>query len=188
MTTCDGDVRISEANRGDPPAATGGGVERGMGCAPFRGPDWYLLGRQLLPGEPARVRQARLFTETALRTSHELWAGLPSVADEQVEIAVLLASELVSNAIQHTRSGYPGGLVRLEVWRCAHHLVVEARDEGPRPGVRPSVPTVRHPTLDLTHGRGLALVASLATAWNVLRTGPGHAVWFELATTPVDVT
>ncbi|MGW0332725.1 ATP-binding protein [Streptomyces sp. NPDC003011] len=86
------------------------------------------------------------------------------------EIAELLTSELVTNALVHT-----------------DHEAVLTATVGPR-GLRVEVRdfVARRPRLcgpdagDGTHGRGLVLVQSLADAWGVRLHGVGKAVWFEL--------
>ncbi|MEV6113085.1 ATP-binding protein [Streptomyces sp. NPDC052109] len=85
------------------------------------------------------------------------------------EIAELLTSELVTNALVHTDDDAvltavvePGG------------LRVEVRDFVARR------PELTGPDTDDTHGRGLVLVQSLADAWGVRPHGVGKAVWFEL--------
>ncbi|MEU6777411.1 ATP-binding protein [Streptomyces sp. NPDC046759] len=86
------------------------------------------------------------------------------------EIAELLTSELVTNALVHTDDDAvltavvePGG------------LRVEVRDFVARR------PELRGPGSDEdTHGRGLVLVQSLADAWGVRPHGVGKSVWFEL--------
>ncbi|MEU7412013.1 ATP-binding protein [Streptomyces sp. NPDC042638] len=86
------------------------------------------------------------------------------------EIAELLTSELVTNALLHTDDDAvltavvePGG------------LRVEVRDfVARRP--EPYAPV----TDDDTHGRGLLLVQSLADTWGVRSHGVGKSVWFEL--------
>ncbi|MEU9477510.1 ATP-binding protein [Streptomyces sp. NPDC048191] len=86
------------------------------------------------------------------------------------EIAELLTSELVTNALVHTDDDAvltavvePGG------------LRVEVRDFVARR------PETRGPDSDEdTHGRGLLLVQSLADSWGVRPHGVGKSVWFEL--------
>ncbi|MFF8726127.1 ATP-binding protein [Streptomyces sp. NPDC015171] len=86
------------------------------------------------------------------------------------EIAELLTSELVTNALVHTDDDAvltavvePGG------------LRVEVRDfVARRP--EPQVPEAAEDT----HGRGLMLVQSLADSWGVRPHGVGKSVWFEL--------
>jgi anti-sigma regulatory factor (Ser/Thr protein kinase) len=56
-----------------------------------------------LPGLPESARAAREFTAACL-------PGCPSVYE-----AMLCADELVANAIQHSRSGLPGGTVTVTV-------------------------------------------------------------------------
>ncbi|GGW63914.1 ATP-binding protein [Streptomyces lucensis JCM 4490] len=86
------------------------------------------------------------------------------------EIAELLTSELVTNALVHTDDDAvltavvrPGGL-RVEV-----RDFVAGRPEPQAPD-----------TGDGTHGRGLVLVESLADDWGVRPHEVGKSVWFEL--------
>lgn len=89
---------------------------------------------------------------------------------EQVEAAELLLSELVTNALIHTRHG---AVVTATATPAA--LRVEVQDfEADLPA--PYVPNAD----DGTHGRGLILVRSLADAWGVEARALGKVVWFEL--------
>ncbi|WP_151481131.1 ATP-binding protein [Streptomyces albicerus] len=86
------------------------------------------------------------------------------------EIAELLTSELVTNALIHTDHD-----ALLTATVGPRGLRVEVRDfVGRRPRLR--VPNAD----DGTHGRGLVLVQSLADAWGVRVHGVGKVVWFEL--------
>ncbi|MGP4047606.1 ATP-binding protein [Streptomyces sp. 2A115] len=86
------------------------------------------------------------------------------------EIAELLTSELVTNALIHTDRD-----AMLTATVGPRGLRVEVRDfVGRRPRLR--VPNAD----DGTHGRGLVLVQSLADAWGVRAHGVGKVVWFEL--------
>lgn len=91
---------------------------------------------------------------------------------DATEVAELLITELVTNALVHTEQG-------AEV--CASideaRLRVEVRDYAAR-RPRPYVPSAD----DGTHGRGLVLVQALADDWGVdaLAPGAGKVVWFEL--------
>lgn len=86
------------------------------------------------------------------------------------EIAELLTSELVTNALIHTDRD-----AVLTATVSPRGLRVEVRDfVGRRPRLR--VPNAD----DGTHGRGLVLVQSLADAWGVRAHGVGKSVWFEL--------
>jgi anti-sigma regulatory factor (Ser/Thr protein kinase) len=86
------------------------------------------------------------------------------------EIAELLTSELVTNALVHTDHD---AVLTATVGPAG--LRVEVRDFVARR------PRLRVPNADDgTHGRGLVLVQSLADAWGVRVHGVGKAVWFEL--------
>lgn len=86
------------------------------------------------------------------------------------EIAELLTSELVTNALIHTDHD---AVLTATVGPTG--LRVEVRDFVARR------PRLRVPNADDgTHGRGLVLVQSLADAWGVRAHGVGKAVWFEL--------
>src|SRR5690242_9890192 len=61
-------------------------------------PHWLILGRVLLPGRPEYVREARKFVARAIGADHP-----------RADAALLLTSELVTNAVTHSRSGLPGG-------------------------------------------------------------------------------
>ncbi|MEV5158559.1 ATP-binding protein [Streptomyces sp. NPDC053728] len=90
---------------------------------------------------------------------------------EETEVAELLLSELVTNALIHTRSG-----AVVTVTSLPARLRVEVRDfvTGQEPA--PYVPNAD----DGTHGRGLLLVQSLADSWGVTAQVLGKVVWFEL--------
>ncbi|MER5932977.1 ATP-binding protein [Streptomyces sp. NPDC002054] len=89
---------------------------------------------------------------------------------DTAEVAELLATELVTNALVHTDQGADVSL-RLADSR----LRVEVRD-GTARRPRPYVPIAD----DGTHGRGLMLVQALADAWGVDPADGGKVVWFEL--------
>jgi anti-sigma regulatory factor (Ser/Thr protein kinase) len=114
-----------------------------------------------LPGGPAAAADARSHVRSAI----EAW-GVP--ADPY--IAALLTSELVTNAIRHA-----GGPVRLFVTCSAGQLHVYVHDSS-REWATPLDASV-----DAEDGRGLMLVATLATQWGCYRTSVGKAVYFTLA-------
>jgi anti-sigma regulatory factor (Ser/Thr protein kinase) len=117
-----------------------------------------------LPATPAAASVARLF----VRCLCEEW-GVGGVAD----VAELLSSELVTNAVVHARSA-----IELEAARTRTDLRVDVRDVGPGA----VVPDVHPPSSEAEGGRGLAIVASLADSWGVESTGRGKSVWFKLTT------
>ena len=91
---------------------------------------------------------------------------------EATDVAELLLSELVTNALIHTRQG-----AVVTVTAAPAGLRVEVRDFVPDRRPVPCVPNAD----DGTHGRGLVLVDSLADSWGVTAQAMGKVVWFELA-------
>lgn len=94
------------------------------------------------------------------------------MAGEDAEIAVLLTSELVTNAIRY---GAPPVTLRAGVSRRGA-LRVEVQDD------EPGAVVARRAKLDDVGGRGLQLVDSLADRWGYRSTRSGKRVWFELTT------
>jgi anti-sigma regulatory factor (Ser/Thr protein kinase) len=110
---------------------------------------------------PGRVDQVcRLRRELA-----GLLDGYPEADD-----VVLCASELAANAVQHSRSGAPGGSFTLsvEVSR-GEHVRIAVEDAG-----GPWLPGTR-----LDHGRGLGIVAALAADWGVVAGPLGRQIWAQ---------
>ena len=110
----------------------------------------------------AAVREARAFV-------HERCAAA-QVAEDTCDTAVLLVSELVTNAVEHARSP-----VRLTVQVSGGTLHVEVQDTNR------SLPAIQHASPGAVHGRGMAIVDTLATDWGVRATARGKVVWFDLA-------
>ena len=90
------------------------------------------------------------------------------------DTAVLLISELVTNAVLHAKADGSGLALSLEVH--GRRLRIEVHD-GDLRGPRPRVPS----GLDES-GFGFVLVNSLADNWGVRKTAAGKAVWAELDT------
>jgi two-component sensor histidine kinase len=87
--------------------------------------------------------------------------------EDRKERAVLVVSELTTNAIVHA-----GGVRYLQVNRNDGRIRVEVADASPRhPG------PVR---VKLTSGRGLLMVEALAKAWGSEPRSWGKVVWAEL--------
>ncbi len=84
--------------------------------------------------------------------------------------AELLTSEVVANAVLHGRS-----TVRLRVLVSGHLLRVEVGDDDAR------LPTPRPHDPSALSGRGMAIVAAVATRWGVDGDPAGKVVWFEIA-------
>jgi len=84
--------------------------------------------------------------------------------------ALLVVSELTSNAVQHG-----AGPVGLRLERLRDGLRIEVSDEGGGEVVP------RHPDPFVPGGRGLVVVSRLSRAWGVRRRLPsGKTVWAEL--------
>ncbi|WSQ11599.1 ATP-binding protein [Streptomyces sp. NBC_01231] len=94
-----------------------------------------------------------------------------------VDVAGLLAAELVSNAVRHTK-----GPAALRVRWAAGVLRIGAWDADPEP---PEPPRAWEQGADLEEGRGLALVRACSDLWGwhpLARHGNrGKFVWCELA-------
>ncbi|MGW0709364.1 ATP-binding protein [Streptomyces sp. NPDC002643] len=95
-----------------------------------------------------------------------------------VDVAELLATELVSNAVRHTK-----GPAALRVCWSAGVLWIGAWDADPEP---PEPPKPVERSTELEDGRGLALVRACADLWGwqpLSRHGDrGKYVWCQLAT------
>ncbi len=113
-----------------------------------------------LRGEAASVPTGRRFLAEHLHRWH-----LAPLADT----ALLLASELMTNALRHA----PGPLA-VELWYSARELGVEVTGRStPRPCARLA-------DVNEESGRGLLLVEALADAWGTRPTADGKTVWFTL--------
>jgi anti-sigma regulatory factor (Ser/Thr protein kinase) len=127
--------------------------------------------------QPPRARQATLPTagrspgvaRQVARDALTSWQ-LTHLTDT----AVLLISELVTNAVLHARADGSGLALSLEI--RGRRLRIEVHD-GDLRGPRPRVPS----GLDES-GFGFVLVNSLADNWGVRKTAAGKAVWAELDT------
>ncbi len=89
-------------------------------------------------------------------------------------VAVLLTSELVTNAIRHE----PGETVMLVISCSCGQLRVDVHDTSR------SLPVLVDASADAETGRGLMLVATLSAEWGVYRTPAGKAVYFTLGFEP----
>ncbi|WP_443072985.1 ATP-binding protein [Streptomyces sp. S465] len=121
-----------------------------------------------VPHGPAGVRAARQWLRGDL--------GRTGVSDSVIDDAVLILSELLSNAWRHGspwRSGHGGGTVRA-AWSVDEddRVMVEVTDGG-----GPTRPLPANPSITARGGRGLNIIRSLAEDWGV-RDGIGEVtVW-----------
>jgi anti-sigma regulatory factor (Ser/Thr protein kinase) len=89
-------------------------------------------------------------------------------------VAVLLTSELVTNAVAHEASE----TITLALVCSRSRLRVDVHDTSS------SWPVLVDAAADAEAGRGLMLVATLSASWGVYRTPAGKAVYFTLAFQP----
>jgi anti-sigma regulatory factor (Ser/Thr protein kinase) len=122
---------------------------------------------RVFAGQPGQVGQARRFVRRVLAAGLLADSGL--TAD-----AVLLTSELAANAVQHTASGQ-GGTFAVTVCPCPPAVRICITDGG-----APAGPSVTAPGPLSASGRGLAIVAALASRWGHHAGPGGRTVWFEL--------
>ena len=93
-----------------------------------------------------------------------------------VDMVELVASELAGNAVQHSDSGQPGGRFTVQLAAFVDRWKVRIDDAG---GMKE--PRVRDADCDWDEaGRGLALVAVLASDWGVIGDHYTRAVWAEI--------
>jgi anti-sigma regulatory factor (Ser/Thr protein kinase) len=90
------------------------------------------------------------------------------------DTAMLLTSELVTNALTHTPSG-TGGSFEVIVWRGKDCVLVAVLDDG-----SDRSPATAGTDLESESGRGLGLVAALADRWGHQGGTAARAVWFLL--------
>jgi len=121
---------------------------------------------ELLGGAEA-VSSARAFTSGVLSS----WR----LGEELLDLGVLAVSELVSNSFTH---GHPP--MRLRLRRTDRRLTVEVTDANDH------LPRRRHAEPIDESGRGIAIIATIASSWGTRRTPDGgKAVWcdFQLPAT-----
>jgi len=122
----------------------------------------HLAGCQLRR-DPAQVGQVRRL----VRESLARW-GL----DDHIDYTVLIASELVTNALRHG-----AGTITIQLSRAGHDLRIEVHDHGPGHPVR------RHAGTGDEGGRGLEVIDGLISMYDGQRgctdddTGPGKTVY-----------
>jgi anti-sigma regulatory factor (Ser/Thr protein kinase) len=126
----------------------------------------------VLPPSTGSVRRARHFIEECMGEATEA---------DVLEVAVLLTSELVSNAVLHGGPFSASASVRLSVELLAGRLRVGVEDASQ------AMPVVGDGAPTSVEGRGLLLVESLADRWGCEPLAGGKVVWFELVTSLVDV-
>jgi serine/threonine-protein kinase RsbW len=118
--------------------------------------------RRSFPGRPNQVAQARDFVRRALESC-------PVVED-----AILLVSELATNALKHTATGL-GGYFDVTILSSENSVMIAVTDNG-----SDKIPVHGAPLPEDATGRGLELVESIAARWGYCGGRHGRTVWFEL--------
>jgi anti-sigma regulatory factor (Ser/Thr protein kinase) len=148
------------------------GIRSGEGA--WRRDEWELVlglaasqveAVEAFPSAPASVRAARSFVRGVLAG----WGAVEDTADT----AVLLTSEMATNAVLHARTPFS-----VLVARTGDRVAVAVADGSPL------LPTMQRLGRTQTTGRGLRLLETLAEEWHVRERpsgGRGKAVWFALA-------
>ena len=119
--------------------------------------------RRRFPGRDSSASAVRRFLCDVL----EDWGIVDGSIRDDV---LLLASELASNAIEHTSPGFT-----VSIGVAGMQARVDVYDTGT------VLPTVLQPTAETDHGRGLLLVDRLSSAWGASPAPGGKVVWFEVA-------
>ncbi|MFE6972106.1 ATP-binding protein [Streptomyces sp. NPDC057682] len=136
-------------------------------CAPLVGPPPVLL----LASEPQSAKVARDFVREFVPYH------VPGVSEGYVETVVLVACELVTNAVRYGTE--PGDSVR---------VVLDSDDKRTRIEVHDPVrrhPRPRPPSCERDRGRGLIILDALCPgAWGIYDIPFGKSVWAECAMGP----
>lgn len=109
----------------------------------------------------AAGKEARALVRDAL----DDW-GLPAIIDD----AVLVVTELVTNAVTHGGSAF-----RLQLSRTSGAFRIEVVDEGA------GTPEPQPQDFEAEGGRGLMLVDAMSNSWGVENVPRGKLVWAEIA-------
>lgn len=152
------------------PSPEAGSSQRAAGHAesgPARGPsgerqaEAVAAASRVFAAQPLQVAQARRFVGGVL-------SGLGAADD-----VVLCVSELASNAVLHSSSREPGGHFSVRIWMTECGGVrAEVEDRGG--------PWAPDPEAGEERGRGLLIVAGLATRWGIAGSNSGRIAWLEL--------
>ena len=145
----------------------------------------------MLPAADPTTPQARSLLAAPTPASPAAWSQTFAATPDQVRLArrglaaflsgwplesdaITCLSELVSNAIEHSESGKPGGTVAVRALLTGDRLHVAVRDQGGpwrRAGQTPSTDP---------RGRGLHVVTALADGWGKATGEGSRTVWFTM--------
>lgn len=122
-----------------------------------------MNGRLPLSSHPVAASHARQFlTRTCAHLS-----------TTTLEVAHLLVSELVSNAVRHGRPD-----IVMTYALHPDHLRIEVEDGDPTPPGQPEF------SVSAEDGRGLLIVSALADRWGMRPLPHGKSMWFDLSLEP----
>jgi anti-sigma regulatory factor (Ser/Thr protein kinase) len=109
-------------------------------------------------------------TATAVRNARRLVADAIGQGDDDVvDRALLCASELLTNAIEHAE---PPATLRIVV--DDRRVRIEVDDNTVR------MPILRHPDVSSIRGRGMLVVKSCSDRWGIVSRPGGKTVWCEV--------
>ncbi|HEX4254129.1 MAG TPA: ATP-binding protein, partial [Streptosporangiaceae bacterium] len=131
----------------------------------------HLVASAAYQPDPAAAASARRFVRQTLQS----WdiASRSIEADRLVDDAVLLTSELVTNAVVHA-----GTDLDVTCRIAAGDLEIAVRDRHPSRTL-PDIPEAA--SLSAERGRGLLLPSALASSWGVTYARTAKAVWFRMS-------
>jgi anti-sigma regulatory factor (Ser/Thr protein kinase) len=123
-----------------------------------------VLKRVTIPALPEQVRVVRAFVAGVLGQYHP-----------HADVALLLASELMTNSVRHGGSAVPGGLVTVTVAACSKGVRIEVTERS-----GDGVPVLKPADGggEAEGSRGLLLVDALAARWGYQRGGGLATTWF----------
>ncbi|GLX02402.1 ATP-binding protein [Microtetraspora sp. NBRC 16547] len=130
-----------------------------------------VLGEKWIPPTGRCLASARRFVRDVAAD----WEA----AEDVPEVAELLASELVTNALTHGAQGVSAASgIHIVVTREQELIAVDVYDSS---SALPRLCRARH--LDI-RGRGLAIVETFSRDWGWRITPCGKSVWFQLLAWP----
>lgn len=136
-------------------------LKEGTGAATADAPQRSVIWQKTFPGLEDQPRCVRAELTVVLRAHPDL--------DE----ILLVASELCTNAVVHTRSRRQGGTFSVEVTAIGEEsLMIAVTDAGAS-----TAPRLRAPKPTETHFRGLQVVESLSLAYGDYGDEEGRTVW-----------
>lgn len=117
---------------------------------------------RVLPGTPESAGVARAMARQILGDSHPA-----------ADTVMLLVSELVTNAVMHSRSGAPGGTVTVALCPGSAGVLIQVRDNG-----GPLEPLMSATSeVAAERGYGQLLVSALADCWGSVVSTEGRVTW-----------